>query len=177
MKKTLLCLALTSLLTACGDKKTTVSSAASQPATSPALAAVFAAQPADAPVAIHQARTSAKPGDELTLQGRVMGSLKPFVEGRAAFILGDPAKLTPCNEQPGDGCDTPWDTCCDTPGDIKAGTATIQVVDAEGRVLKESIENVNGLKPLSTVIVSGAVAEGSHPGLLILNASAIQLAP
>ncbi len=174
MKKTALLLALASLLTSCQENAATISPQP-PPAASEALLAVFSAAPSGEPASIHQARATAKPGDTLTLKGRIMGSLKPFVEGRAAFILGDPEKLTPCNENPDDGCDTPWDTCCDTAEDIKAGTATIQVVDSDGNVLKEPVENVNGLKPLSTIIVSGTVAEGSNADLLVLNASAIQM--
>lgn len=143
--------------------------------TSEALVKVFSSAPSGEPTSIHTARTSAKAGDALTLKGRVMGNLKPFVDGRAAFILGDPEKLTPCNANPGDSCETPWDACCDTAEDIKVGTATIQVVDQRGRVLKESIENVNGLKKLSTITVSGTVAPGSNPDLLILNATSIQV--
>ena len=95
--------------------------------------------------------------------------------GRAAFILGDPSKLTPCNKNPGDGCKTPWDVCCDTPEAVKASTVTIQVVGADGKVLKEGIENRNGLKPLSNVTVSGTVTEGSNADVLVLNASAIKV--
>ncbi len=160
------------LLASCKEKP---AAAPSAPAASEALSKVFATTPSGEPAAIHQARLTAKPGDSITLKGRVMGSLKPFVEGRAIFILGDPEKLTPCNEMPGDGCETPWDTCCDTAEDIKAGIATIQVLDANGKVLKEPIENVQGLKTLSTVTVSGTVAEGSNTDLLLLNASAIAI--
>jgi len=158
------------LLASCKEK-----AAPAAPA-SPALQQVFATAPAGQPTAIHLARTSATPGDTLTVQGVVMGNIKPFVDGRSAFILGDPEKLTACNTKPGDSCPTPWDTCCDTAEDIKIGTATIQVVDAEGKVLKESIENVGGLTKLSKVVVSGTVAPGSNADLLILNASAIQVA-
>ena len=160
------------LLSSCGKNKP--SNAAVAP-TSPALEAVFSTTPSQQAEAIHQARLTAKPGDSLTLKGRIMGNLKPFVEGRAAFILGDPDKITPCNKNPDDGCPTPWDACCDTPEVIKVGTATIQVVDAQGKVLKEPLENVHGLKPLSSVVVSGIVAPGSNPELLVLNAQSIQI--
>lgn len=147
----------------------------SPPTTRDALAQVFSAPVTGKPVAIHEARETAKAGDSLTLTGRVMGNLKPFVEGRAAFILGDPEKLTPCNVKPGDNCKTPWDVCCDAPEDIRAATATIQVINFEGRVLREPIENFEGLTTLSTVIVSGTVAEGSNADVLILNAHAIDI--
>jgi hypothetical protein len=100
-------------------------------------------------------------------------SAAAFVDGRAAFILGDPDVLTACNEVPGDECETPWDVCCESPEDKKRATATIQIVGADGRVLKEPLEGVGGLKNLAKVTVSGKVAEGSSADLLIINATAI----
>lgn len=142
--------------------------------TSAALSAVLATPPAGEPQAIHLVRAVAKPGDEITLSGRIMGHAQPFVEGRAAFILGDPAVLTACNDTPGDNCETPWDTCCDSPEDKKRGIATIQIVGDDGRVLKESLEGMGGLEKLATVAVTGKVAAGSSPDLLIVNARAIR---
>jgi hypothetical protein len=162
------------------DKKdaTTEAPASSTPvATAPSatLTAVLAAAAAGEPKAIHTLRTSVKPGDEVTVSGKIMGNEKPFVDGRSAFILGDTEVLTPCNENPDDKCSTPWDNCCDSKEDKKRGTATIQVVDVDGRVLKEPIEGAGGLAKLSNVTVSGKVAEGSSADLLIINASAIQV--
>lgn len=141
---------------------------------SEALSKVFAPVK-DPAVSILKARSTAKPGETLSITGVVMGNVKPFVEGRAVFILGDPEKLTTCDRRPGDDCKTPWDACCDAAEDIKAATVTVQVVDADGKVLKEPIENVNGLKPLSTVAVTGVVDDSSNENLLILNARSIQV--
>lgn len=173
MKTASLALATAILLVSCEKKETT---AAAPPASGPsaALSAILAAAPAGEPKPIHLIRATAKPGDEITVSGKIMGNEKPFVEGRSAFILGDPAVLTPCNEDPADKCTTPWDVCCDSPEDKKRGIATIQVVGADGRVLKESVEGVGGLINLATVTVSGKVAAGSSADLLIINAQAIR---
>jgi hypothetical protein len=173
MKTTCLALATAALLASCGKKETTATApAASAPST--ALSAVLAAAPTGAPTPIHLIRTTAKPGDVITVSGKIMGNEKPFVEGRSAFILGDPEVLTACNEDPADKCTTPWDNCCDSPEDKKRGIATIQIVGADGRVLKESVEGVGGLANLATVTVSGKVAEGSSVDALIINAQAIR---
>lgn len=173
-------LAASAVLVSCDKKEsTTETPAASAPvATAPSatLTAVLAAAAAGEPTAIHTLRTSAKPGDEVTVSGKVMGNEKPFVDGRSAFILGDTEVLTPCNENPDDKCSTPWDNCCDSKEDKKRGIATIQVVDADGRVLKEPIEGAGGLAKLSSVTVTGKVAEGSSADSLIINASAIKVA-
>lgn len=175
IKTTCIILVTTALLASCGKKEASVT-APTVIAPSAALSAVLAAAPKGEPKHIHLIRTTAKPGDEITISGRIMGSEKPFVEGRAAFILGDPEVLTPCNENPDDKCSTPWDACCDSPEDKKRGTATIQIVGADGRVLKESVEGVGGLENLATVTVTGKVAEGSSADVLIVSAEAIRAA-
>lgn len=136
----------------------------------------ISAAPADA-TDIHIARMNAEPGAKITLQGRVMGRAKPFVDGRAAFVLGDRTLLTPCNEKPDDGCDTPWDVCCDSAEDKLRGTATVQIVGEDGRIISQSLRGVNGLVELSTLTVQGTVAEGSSEDALIVNASAIYIHP
>lgn len=163
------------LLSACGETKTTTAAPAAT-ATSPELAAVIDAEPKGKAIAIHTARESAKPGDEITIRGRVMGSARPFVADRAAFILGDPEVLTACSDRPGDECETPWDTCCDTAEDKKRGTATVQILDDDGRVLREGIEGVGGIAKLATLTVAGTVAETSTPDVLVINALAIDVA-
>jgi hypothetical protein len=105
-----------------------------------------------------------------------MGNVKPFVEGRAAFIVADPSIITACSDKPGDECETPWDACCDTPEDKKKAIATIQIVNPEGRVLKQGIEDTGGLAKLATVTVSGKIAENSGGDVLIINATAIGVA-
>ena len=170
---TCLALATAALLASCDKKETTVAApTASAPST--ALSAELAAAPTGEPKSIHLIRATAKPGDEITVSGKIMGNEKPFVDGRSAFILGDPEVLTACNEDPADKCTTPWDNCCDSPEDKKRGIATIQIVGADSRVLKESIEGVGGLVNLAAVTVTGKVAEGSSADLLIINAQAIR---
>ncbi len=175
MKLKTACLALVSaaLFASCEKKETTAAAPASN-APSAALSAVFAAPPTGEPKPIHLIRATAKPGDAITVSGKIMGNEKPFVAGRSAFVLGDPEVLTACNENPADKCTTPWDNCCDSPEDKKRGIATIQIVGADGRVLKESVEGVGGLANLAAVTVTGKVAEGSSADLLIINAQAIQ---
>lgn len=162
------------LLASCKEKAVTLTPITSKEP-SAALAAVLASAPIGEPKSILLIRSSAKAGDEITVRGRIMGNDKPFVEGRAVFILGDPEVLTACNDVPGDKCETPWDACCDSPEDKKRATATIQILGADGRVLKEAIEGVKGLKKLATVTVTGKVADGSSADLMLVNAMAIRV--
>ncbi len=175
MKTKTACLCLSAaFFTACQKKESTATTLATA-APSAALSAILTASPTGEAKPIHLIRTTAKPGDEITVSGKIMGNVKPFVKGRSAFILGDPEVLTACNEDPADKCSTPWDVCCDSPEDKKRGTATIQILGTDGRVLKESLEGISGLAKLASVTVSGKVAEGSSPDLLIVIAKAIRV--
>lgn len=164
------------LLASCGEKETS-STKTTAPATAPSadLQSVFATGLKGEAQQIHVARTTAKPGDEITLAGRVIGSESPFVAGRAVFTLGDATILKACNDVPGDACETPWDSCCNTKEEKIVALATVQIVGPDGRVLKEEIEGVGGLNKLGTVAVTGKVAEGSTADSLVLNATAIQV--
>jgi hypothetical protein len=135
----------------------------------------FVATAPASPGEIHAVRGTVKPGDTVTVKGLIMGREMPFVEGRAAFVLGDRTLLTPCNEKPGDNCATPWDTCCDQEA-IPQATATIQLVDADGRVLKQGLKGVHGLTELSAVTVTGTVDQASTPEAFIINASQLHVA-
>ena len=137
----------------------------------------FATVPPEGAVEIHEARGGAVPGEEITLRGRVMGRSHPFVDGRAAFVLGDTTLLTPCNEKPDDECPTPWDVCCDSAEAKREGTATIQIVGDDGRVIAQPLREVNGLVELSTLTLRGTVADGSSGDALIVNATAIHVHP
>lgn len=131
--------------------------------------------PAD-PQPISTIRTTAKPGEQVTISGLVMGREKPFVDGRAAFVLGDPSKITPCNKMPGeDHCKTPWDACCDAPEAKREGTATIQILGADQRVLKQSLKGEHGLKELSTVTLTGTVDKSSTAEALVINATSLHV--
>jgi hypothetical protein len=163
------------LLAGCGDPESAAAPGSGGAPDTSSLDAVFVAEAPAGARAIHLARADAKPGDELVLSGLVMGAAEPFVAGRAAFVLGDPEKLTPCNQRPGDGCETPWDVCCESREDKTAGTAAIQVLGADGRVLKSGIEGVGGLGKLSKVVVKGTVAEASSADALVVNATAIHV--
>jgi hypothetical protein len=170
--KYLLALAVLALAS-CGKKETTAAVETAPPVA--AFDSHFTDQPIADPQAIHVARTTAKPGDEIVIKGLIMGREKVFVDGRASFLLGDREKLTPCNEKGGDDCQTPWDCCCDSKEAKLEGIASIQITDAEGRVLTGGLKGVKGLKELSAVTVSGTVDQSSTPESLVVNAKVIHV--
>jgi hypothetical protein len=155
------------------EKKATNSpppkSAAGAPANTTAslLPAGFflASAPADAKP-VEAVKPAAKVGDTVTISGRVGGSRKPFVDGRAVFTLMGP-ELKACSDIEGDGCKYPWDYCCEKPEDIAAHSATVQVVDAAGAPLRMNLQGENGLKELSKVTVVGKVVQVEGPNVVI----------
>jgi hypothetical protein len=160
-------------LASCGKKQTVDPVESAAP--SATFDSYFSAQPIAEPKAIHVARSTAKPGDDIVILGLIMGREKVFVDGRASFLLGDREKLTPCNTIPDDECETPWDACCDSKEAKLEGIASIQIVDAEGRVLSGGLKGVKGLEELSAVTVSGTVDRSSTPESLVVNAKVIHV--
>ena len=157
-----------------GGESTTASTPADVLPT--ALAAVFAEVSSETALRpIPELRRTAKPGDEIVFEAKVMGTEKPFVDNRALFVVGDDGTLTSCDQRHADECATPWDNCCDDPDDLRAGTATIQVVDTDGNILHHGIKGIFGLKELSRLRIAGVVAPNSTETALIINASRIQV--
>ena len=127
------------------------------------------AEPAGAKGVI-DVRKDAKDGDDVVIVGRVGGSQKPFVEGRAAFTIVDPS-LVPCNEKEGDTCATPWDFCCDTKEDLARATVMVRFVDAQGKTLAHDAKALLGVEPLQTVVVKGKAKRDSEGNLTIVATS------
>ncbi|MCX5690784.1 MAG: hypothetical protein NTV94_13545 [Planctomycetota bacterium] len=112
-----------------------------------------------------------KVGDEVVLRGRIGGSKEPFVAGRAITTLVGRG-LKACSDHADDKCTVPWDYCCETKQDITANSATIQIVDAKGQVLRTDLKGRRGIKELSEVVVIGKVAVADAKALVI-NATSI----
>ncbi len=130
--------------------------------------------PADA-LNVAEARKQAQAGSPIVLTGFIGARREPFVDGRAILTLGDTDALTTCDQREDDSCKTPWDACCDPRETIQASIASIQVVDAEGRVLPAGLKGVGGMEELSLLTVEGTVAESSSPEALIVNADQIHV--
>ena len=128
--------------------------------------------PADAK-SVSAVKKDAKEGDEVTIRGRVGGRKDDtFTQGRAMMYLVD-MELKSCDMRPGDDCPTPWDYCCEEPEHIAKNIATIQVVDADGKILKSDLKGSNGIDHLSIVTVRGKVGKRDDPKVLVVSASGI----
>jgi hypothetical protein len=167
-------LAAVALVAGCDDKSATSSSAGG------GASASAAAEPLPPGLMVDKAPENARPvaevrksagdGDEVVVRGRIAGRAEPFTEGRAQFQLVD-ASVKACSEMPGENCPTPWDMCCEDAKSIADNSLTVQVVGADGRPLKATLNGVNGLKPLSEVAVKGKVKKSPDGKAMMVNAT------
>jgi hypothetical protein len=144
---------------------------ASQPSAGLPAGLILAAAPADARNVV-DAKKEAKAGEEIVVQGKIGGQVKPFVEGRAIFQLVD-SSLPTCSMNPGDNCETPWDYCCEPKDQIAAKSITVQVVGDDGKPLKVDLNGQGGLKPMAKVVVRGKVGERPDERTLTVRAEGI----
>ena len=163
------------LLSAC-EKRPTAPRADAPAKSVAALPAGFFLASAPANVkTVEQIKASAKTGDTIAIQGRVGGGGEnPFVDGRAVFTIVGPG-IPACADNPDDHCKTPWDYCCETPEDVVAHSATIQIVDEKGALLRTSLKGQNGIKELSDLIVVGRVAQ-TDDKVLVVHATGVYIA-
>lgn len=164
------------VLTSCSEPDNSSSFAEADPeaVVHPAIASVFVAAEPENAVTVTAARKTAKPGDTITVAGKVAGAATPFTDGFATAVLSD-VTLETCDMIPGDECPTPWDACCADPALIKSSRMTIQVVGEDARPVAQSLKGVKGLKELAPLVVTGTVAEGSSAENLVLNVSGLYL--
>ena len=156
----------------CGDKDGKVGKTGGDEAPTGTLPAelIVTAAPADAKDVL-AVKKDAKEGDEVTILGVIGGDVKPFVDKRAVVTLVDKS-VPSCKDNEGDGCPTPWDYCCVPPEELTAASATVQVLDADGKPLKVGLNAGAKLKPYDVVVVRGKVGPRVE-GNLTINATAI----
>ncbi|MBI5568874.1 MAG: hypothetical protein HY914_02925 [Desulfomonile tiedjei] len=119
---------------------------------------------------VGEARKTAEEGKPVVVRGKIGGLASPFADKYAMFLLAD-SQLT----LPACGTQTPWDYCCEPREKVMANLATIQVVDAAGKLLKAPLRGVSGLNPMADVVVLGTVVK-RDTNILIVNAKNIYVA-
>ena len=82
-----------------------------------------------------------------------------------------------CADKGPDHCATPWDYCCEPKESLKVNIASVQVVDAGGKVMKADLKGQGGLDPLRRVVIEGKVASESSKESLVINATGVFVEP
>ena len=135
----------------------------------------------EAPAASHSivdAKRSVRPGEQVTIRGRIGGRRDPFVAGKAAFLLTDGEHVQACDAMGDDDhCSTPWDYCCEPRQKRAEAAAMVQIVDGEGFPMNETLNGVNGLAAGQNVVVVGTVAPGSNGDMYVVQAQGIYQQP
>lgn len=166
-------IALSMALVSCNKSEEPSSKdAAAQQQASPSVAVMEACFTETAPtefVSIEEARkVPAK--QKVAVKGTLLGRENIFLDNAAMFLIGDPSKI-----EIETGEEKPWIACCTPPEVIKTSTLTVQFVDDQGNVIRQSAKGVKGLKELDEVIISGEMDEASTPEAPILNIGKINI--
>ena len=115
----------------------------------------------DGAVGVVAAREEAKDGRTLVVVGRVGGGIKPWVEGRAAFVMVDAAAAFEPDDQCPEGCN------CHA-GELADATTLIKFVDAQGRTLEIDSRDLLGIKESDMVVVSGNAKRDPDGNLTVM---------
>lgn len=163
-----------SLIIGCGKQASTVSEAETPAPVSTASfpEGLLSSAPLSGAVSVVDARKSIQPDTTITVTGYVGGREEPLVEQRAILTLADTEAMPQCGE---DECKTPWDACCVSSEISMASIASVQVLDVDGTVLKQTLSGFGGIKPGSAVTVQGKISPSSSDSVLIVNAEKIHV--
>ena len=118
-------------------------------------------EPAGA-IEVLDARDEAKDGEPIVLVGRLGGGLKPWIDGRAAFLLVDTRILPSCAE--GEQCEA---DCPDCSKEMLAASAMVKILGDDGKVLPVDARELLGTEEESTVVVRGIASRDASGNLSI----------
>ena len=131
---------------------------------------VLASAPEGA-MSVTQAKAEMSVGDTVILRGIIGGSRAPISAQSPVFTVIDTGLFNQCTTGD-DHCNTPWDYCCAAPSDLKANAATVQVIDASGTPITDSV-TAHGFAPLDEIIVVGTVGPRPNAEVLTVRARGI----
>ena len=123
-------------------------------------------EPAGA-VGVIAARESAEDGKPLVLVGRIGGSAKPWVDGRAAFMLLDASMsiVAEGEEDVAEGKLCTGDCCA---SELLDCTTLVKVVDEQGRLVPIDSRKLLGLKESDMVVVQGTAKKDENGNFVML---------
>ena len=106
------------------------------------------AEPGNA-IGVLQLKESAEDGSSIVLVGRVGGGQKPWIDGRAAFLLVDDGVAPACRDEE---C---GDECAHCAAALAEATTVVKFVDEQGKVIPTDAQTLLGIKDFETVVVQG----------------------
>ena len=117
-------------------------------------------------IGVIAARESADDGAPIVLVGRIGGSDRPWVEGRAAFTLLDASMTVVAEGEGGSEGEICTGDCC---ASERAGCTTlVKVVDAEGKLVPMDARELLGLHESDMVVVQGTAQKDKTGNFVML---------
>ena len=122
---------------------------------------ILAAEPTGA-IDVLDIREKAQDGESVLVCGRLGGGVKPWIDGRAAFLLLDERVQSSCDK---DECE---DGCAECAQQLLEATMMVKFVDAQGKVLAVDARELLGLKENHTVVVQGTASRDKSGNVSII---------
>jgi hypothetical protein len=119
-----------------------------------------------ASVGVVDFKDMAKTGQTVSVIGRVGGGVKPWIEGRAAFLLVDTGAPLPCADSE---CGPECQHCAQ---ELASATMVVKFVDEQGKTIAVDSRQLLGINEEETVVVQG-IAKRDDEGNVALMASGI----
>ncbi len=164
---TTLVFCLLAILTAvgCGKAANSATNTTTTAAVIDASQYQLAEEPDDA-VGVIAARESTEDGEELVLVGRVGGSAKPWIDGRAAFTLLDASMSVVAEGADSGDNEMCLGDCCAI--DRQNSTTLVKVVDEQGKLVLVDSRELLGLKEADMVVVKGTAKKDKTGNFVML---------
>lgn len=122
---------------------------------------LLTAEPTGA-VGVLQAKENATDGEQLLLVGRIGGGQKPWIDGRAAFLLVDDGVAPTAAEA---HCE---DGCAECALALAEATTLVKFVDDKGKVKPTDARELLGVENFQTVVVRGVAARDKAGNLSVV---------
>ena len=143
------------LIAGCADTSATA------PQPSPATQYLLASEPAGA-LDVLDIKEQLQDGERVVVMGRVGGGIKPWIDGRAAFLLTDSRIEASCED--GDKCELGCPGCSK---EMMEASTMVKFLGDDGKVLPVDARELLGLKERQTVVVEGMASRDSTGNLSI----------
>lgn len=124
------------------------------------------AEEPDGAVGVIAARESAVDGAPLVLVGRIGGSAKPWIDGRAAFTLLDASVSVVAEGKDSEEGELCLGDCC--ANERLDCTTLVKVVDQQGQLVPVDSRELLGLKESDMVVVKGTAKKDKSGNFVML---------
>ena len=131
------------------------------------------AAPEATPVSVVQLREQGyAPGQQVTMRAQIGGRKMPWLNGVALMVLVDAGSLAACTTGT---CGIPWGFCSAPPDKLHQHTSVVRWLDNDGKPHRVSFHQIADIAPLSTVIITGTIADVGDPRALVIDADSMFL--